>query len=851
MKFQFYSCSLLQNWCCPVGRGHKHNEVHFALFGRDVINNEVVAVTFRYCPYIVVSSRDIARQIEHTHCDVLQRKPLLGHADMTVYRLYVPMKSEFDRVQKAYKANAIEILDSHQTLELQLKLVLGLKPLDLICIEGPLATHKHTTVQREYHIPVRLTAATRKHFPLAVTNQSDFCTEPTIMSFDIEAYSDSGAFPTPSNSHTISICYALRTIQGKLINEKKLVLKDTERTLLLEFRDEIVTLDPDLITGWNTHGFDWPYLLERAKRVEATAFPYLDRLTHHKIEMWGYCYKKPTFVARTACDALHTVRTYKERIALNNTNKPESYALNYIAQLCLGRGKVDLSIPDMRRAYEKGDLNTVAEYCLVDAQLPLDILEHEGLCIQLFQVASISGASLQQAFQMTNSSLVIASLAHTIHEQDYVYNLPKVDKQGKFQGAFVFDPRAGLYSVLAILDFAALYPSIIIGYNMCYTTLIDAPELDSTTVDLPGDRQAHFTNQKPGLLPSALLAFMHERARVKKLMQTHRKGSIAYQTLDSRQQAIKTVNNSFYGLLGSSLSFGLEIIAESVTSFGRSAVQRTQRYLENAEYPVRLMDTDSCGIELPASLSPDEVSAVCTAVARDISNDVFEGKLTLEYEKQLRPCLIFKKKMYVGYDPSTDDLLIKGLSAKRRNIMPFVRETFQHVLQLLCHYGNADGALTYVRRRFQYLLEIRGTKLEDFAITSSIKHRLEYKGTPSLGYRVNQKLPWPLGPGERISYVYYYDMSDPKHNGSKRQGNWLPGSAIDTTLPLEMMLNHSIDVYKVLVQHERELRQYFRAVSVKHSNLFDRLYRETAMSIRVGRGCSKFKNYDIKFLNYP
>ena len=97
---------------------------------------------------------------------------------------------------------------------------------------------------------------------------------------------------------------------------------------------------------------------------------------------------------------MHTVRTYKERVSLDNTCQPESYSLNYIAKLCLGHGKVDLSIPEMRCAYEQGDMITVAQYCLVDAQLPLDILEHENLCSMLFQVASISGASLQQAFRM-------------------------------------------------------------------------------------------------------------------------------------------------------------------------------------------------------------------------------------------------------------------------------------------------------------------------------------------------------------------------------------------------------------------------------------------------------------------
>ena len=301
MKIQFYSCCVIQNWCCPQGKLYKHSEVHFAIFGRDVDNNEAVVFTFRYCPYIVVSDLHTAQKIHHTHRDVLQRKPLLGHAELTVYRLYVPMNSEFDRVMKAHKANEINILDSHQTLELQLKLVLGLKPLDLISIETAqlaLVHNKHTTVQREYHISERLTAATRVNFPIIVTKHSEFCTEPTVMSFDIEAYSENGAFPTPTNSQTISICYAFRTIDGKVIKEKKLVLKDTdtERKLLLQFREDIINLDPDLITGWNTNGFDWSYLLERAKRVEATAFPYLDRIMHNKVEMWDFLYKKPNFI---------------------------------------------------------------------------------------------------------------------------------------------------------------------------------------------------------------------------------------------------------------------------------------------------------------------------------------------------------------------------------------------------------------------------------------------------------------------------------------------------------------------------------------------------------------------------
>ena len=174
MKFQFYSCSLILNWRCPAGTIYKYNEVHVALHGRVVNNNETVTLTFRYCPYVVVADWVTAQQIRHTHCDVLQRKPLLGPSDVTVYRLHVPLKSEFDRVMKAYKSGDIKILDSHQTLEQQMRLVLGLKPLDLISVDCTPTTHKLTTTQQEYHIPVRLVAGTRGLFPLRVTKFSDF-----------------------------------------------------------------------------------------------------------------------------------------------------------------------------------------------------------------------------------------------------------------------------------------------------------------------------------------------------------------------------------------------------------------------------------------------------------------------------------------------------------------------------------------------------------------------------------------------------------------------------------------------------------------------------------------------------
>ena len=50
-------------------------------------------------------------------------------------------------------------------------------------------------------------------------------------------------------------------------------------------------------------------------------------------------------------------------------------------------------------------------------------------------------------------------------------NAPRIDYE--YEGATVIEPERGFYNVpIATLDFASLYPSIMIAHNLCYTTQI-------------------------------------------------------------------------------------------------------------------------------------------------------------------------------------------------------------------------------------------------------------------------------------------------------------------------------------------------------------------------------------------
>lgn len=56
--------------------------------------------------------------------------------------------------------------------------------------------------------------------------------------------------------------------------------------------------------------------------------------------------------------------------------------------------------------------------------------------------------------------------------------MPKTGGDETYEGAIVIDPQVGFYEKpIATLDFASLYPSIMMAHNLCYSTLINPYEM--------------------------------------------------------------------------------------------------------------------------------------------------------------------------------------------------------------------------------------------------------------------------------------------------------------------------------------------------------------------------------------
>ena len=95
----------------------------------------------------------------------------------------------------------------------------------------------------------------------------------------------------------------------------------------------------------------------------------------------------------------------------------------------------------------------------------------------------------------------------------------------KFEGAIVIDPERGYYThPIATLDFASLYPSIMMAHNLCYTTLVPnhlAKNFKTEDIEkTPNGDYFIKKTKKKGILPMILEELISSRNKAKKELKT-------------------------------------------------------------------------------------------------------------------------------------------------------------------------------------------------------------------------------------------------------------------------------------------------------------------------------------------
>ena len=310
-----------------------------------------------------------------------------------------------------------------------------------------------------------------------------------LTTIDIEVASENGFPDVESASEQILLItiqnYSTKQIitwgLGEYQTKQKNVIYNafkSERDLLNNFIHWWSTEEntPEVISGWNCQLYDIPYIARRIYRV-------LGEKLVKQLSPWGLITEKEIYIngrkhisydikGISQLDYLDLYKkfTYKAQ---------ESYRLDYIAEVELGRKKLDHSEFDTFKDFYTKDWNKFVSYNIKDVEL-VDQLEDKMKLIELaVTMAYDAKVNYEDVFYQVRMWDTI--IYNYLKKRNIV--IPpkeKSEKNDKYAGAYVKEPVPGVYDWVVSLDLTSLYPHLLMEFNISPETLVDEKHPDVT-----------------------------------------------------------------------------------------------------------------------------------------------------------------------------------------------------------------------------------------------------------------------------------------------------------------------------------------------------------------------------------
>ena len=293
-----------------------------------------------------------------------------------------------------------------------------------------------------------------------------------IFTLDIETACENG-FPDVENPIEELLCITVKNQSNKQIITWGVGDYKTDRTdityikcknenqLLFEFMKFWIKNYPDVITGWNTKFFDLPYLMNRIKMIAG------DKVAN-KMSPWNLIHREE-IVVRGRPQTVYTLYgitnlDYLDLYKWFIPQRQESYKLDFIGELELGRGKDEMPYDTFKEWYTK-DFQSFVDYNIQDVEIVDGLEDKLGLIDLSLTVAYESKVNYGDIFsQVRVWDTLIAN--HLMKKNICVPPREEHLKETKYEGAYVKEPSLGQHKWVVSFDINSLYPHIIIQYNI-------------------------------------------------------------------------------------------------------------------------------------------------------------------------------------------------------------------------------------------------------------------------------------------------------------------------------------------------------------------------------------------------
>jgi len=603
------------------------------------------------------------------------------------------------------------------------------------------------------------------------------------MSIDIEVLTEEGSLPEADKDPIIIISMAFEPpFRGK--KSLILVAKKTrefgndiktflnEKEMLKEFLRLIDQYDPDIILGYNINNFDLPYIDTRLKKNNLSRK--MGRCNQKQLLLRKFANKTRCFIAgRIIVDVYDLVKEATIKFGLFRGLK--RYGLSDVSKLILNEEKLDVLPSEIGTYWKDSDqrFKKLLDYSRKDAELPLKILLKERMLDKFLEISKVSGLILQDSLNGGESTRIENILLRDFNKKNYIMQCKPTSSEISrrnihrrsrgLKGAFVLDPDIGFHDKCVVyLDFRSMYPSIIMSFNICPTTLVMKKEINEEFLETPNGTKFVKRKVKEGIIPNLLKYLLDTRDQIKREMK-RAKSTERKRYLYAKQYAFKTIANAFYGHLGY-IRAKLYIldIANSITGAGRYIIKKTKEIVESkTPYKVIYADTDSVMVRLNTK-DVKEAFKIGNQLT-ELINESINHILDMKIESVFKTLLILSKKRYAGWNfEPTDDgweesIITKGIETVRRDWCDLVSETLQEVLETILKEQDTKKAVKTVRDKIQKI-KMGKMEINKLVITKSISKSLKsYKGIQphiELAKKMRRRDPASApGVGDRVGFV--------------------------------------------------------------------------------------------------
>ena len=551
-----------------------------------------------------------------------------------------------------------------------------------------------------------------------------------VLGFSTIFYSKEGS-PKPDRNPVVMLSVATNS------GEERQFLVDEDRNdgpVIEDFVSYVRHFDPDIVVGYGINGQDWPYLIERCKKLGLRL-----QVDSAETEPHTSVYGHVSITGRANVDLLDFAGEFSEVKIQTLENLADYLGIMKIENRQIVE---DVDYADYWDSREKREI--LKKFSMDNTRCVMGIAQAVmDFAMQLSNLVSLPLDHVGSAAAGFRVEWFLIKRTHGLGEL-----VPKRIEQPyrPYAGGVVLKPLPGMHGNIAVLDFKSMYPSLMIAYNISPDTYVPPkePAPKSGVYEAP-EVGHHFRKEPAGFYKEVLSYLISVRDEIRSRMKALPPESVEYRVFDARQKAVKVITNASYGYAGwTGARWYVKPVAEAAAAWGRHTILNSIRMAEEAGLRVVYGDTDSIFLNNDV----EKIEGLSKKIKKELGLEIKPDKV------YVRIFFTEAKKRYAGLLPD-GRLDIVGLEVVRGDWANIAKTVQEKVLEIVLKEQSPEKAAEFVQ---QFVSELRQKRVSfrDLIIWKTLTkpaEEYEVKASHVEAAKMLKEKGWELAVGDKVGYV--------------------------------------------------------------------------------------------------